>query len=491
MKMMIGYRIVMKRSLILVFLVLFGLDIFGQTITGRVVCLGKGVADVVVSNGYSVTTSDHKGKYSLQQREGNNFVFISTPSGYQINAENGIPLFYHQIEKNKEKGYDFELLPLQGSDTRHAFLLHADAQLLKDKEVKLYQKAIDDCKELLNQHPLNETFFGIDCGDLVADNHTLYPKYISTLGQLGIPFFRVVGNHDMDYNGRSNANSSQTYESFFGPSYYSFNRGKAHYVVLNDVFYIGHQYFYIGYLEEEMLSWLEKDLAQVPEGSLVFVALHIPTAIEVGSKAFDYSKLGKGVSNRKALYRILEPYKAHILSGHEHCNQNLKHTANIYEHICASVCGAWWQGPVCTDGTPCGYQVFEVDGDSVSWYYKSIGFNKDYQFKLYPVGYDGDLPEEFIVNVWNWDPDWSVEWYEDGIKKGLMEQYEGYDPDVAHIYSDKDKLDYKWIGPSLTTHLFRARPDNPNALIEVLVTDSFGNTYKETLNQKSAINKVQ
>ncbi|WP_439183378.1 calcineurin-like phosphoesterase C-terminal domain-containing protein [Carboxylicivirga taeanensis] len=460
------------------------LDVFGQTISGRVTCQGKGLKDIVVSNGYSVTSSDAKGRYSLPIRKGNAFVFISIPSGYQITVENGTPLFYHQIQENKEKGYDFELMPLESSDNKHAFLLHADAQLLKDKEFTMYEKAIDDCRQLVNQHPLKETFFGIDCGDLVADKHSIYPQYISTLNQLEIPFFRVIGNHDLDYNNRSNDKSSASYESFFGPSYYSFNRGKAHYVVLNDVFYLGHQYFYIGYLEEEMLNWLEKDLAHVPEGSLVFVALHIPTAIKTGSKAFDYASLGKGISNRLALYKILEPYKAHILSGHEHCNQNLQHKENIYEHICASVSGAWWQGPVCTDGTPCGYQVFEVEDDSVSWYYKSIGYEKDYQFKLYPVGYDANLPDEFIVNIWNWGPGWTVEWYEDGVNKGEMTQYQGYDPDVAKIYADKDKLDYKWIGPSKTTHLFKAQPAKANAVIEVRVTDSFGTTYMATLNSK-------
>ncbi len=447
-------------------------------ISGKVTCNGKGIEKVAVSNGYDVVLTDSKGRYRLEETNSKGFVFISIPSGFKIKNENGVPRFYYRIVGNEKKNYDFTLEQLEVSDVNHAFFLHADAQILKEKELPLYQNAIDDCLELLADHPLKDNFFGIDCGDLVFDNHSLYDEYTAILGKTGIPFFRVIGNHDRDYNGVSNEKSTQSFETNFGPSYYSFNRGKAHYIVLDDILYLGRDYFYIGYLTGDILTWLENDLSFVPKGSPVFVALHIPTALEEGKKPFEYSKLAERVTNCEALYKLLEPFNAHILAGHTHYSMNLFLAPNLKEHINAAVSGAWWQGKVCVDGTPNGYQVFEVRDDSVSWFYKSIGYSKDYQMRAYPVGSDKDYPDSFIVNVWNWDPSWSVCWYQNGVKMGEMVRYEGIDPEARDLYSVKDKLEHKWISPEKTSHLFMAKPTESNATIEVVATDGFMRKYK-------------
>ncbi|MCS2304177.1 hypothetical protein NXX23_20730 [Bacteroides ovatus] len=42
--------------------------------------------------------------------------------------------------------------------------------------------------------------------------------------QLDIPIYRVVGNHDMNYDGRTHETSYKTFEDTFGPSYYSFSK---------------------------------------------------------------------------------------------------------------------------------------------------------------------------------------------------------------------------------------------------------------------------
>ncbi len=77
---------------------------------------------------------------------------------------------------------------------------------------------------------------------------------------------------------------------------------------------------------------------------------------------------------------MLKPYQAHLLTGHTHYNEN-RMEDGVYEHIHAAVCSAWWTGPVCEDGTPGGYGVYEIDGNKVSWYYKSVGYAKDFQMK--------------------------------------------------------------------------------------------------------------
>lgn len=90
--------------------------------------------------------------------------------------------------------------------------------------------------------------------------------------------YRVIGNHDMEYGVRSYEHSYKSYEENFGPIYYSFNRGKAHYIVLDNCYYINRHYRYIGYIDERTLQWIEKDLAFVPKDHLVFVSMHIPSS---------------------------------------------------------------------------------------------------------------------------------------------------------------------------------------------------------------------
>ena len=39
------------------------------------------------------------------------------------------------------------------------------------------------------------------------------------------------------------------------------------------------------------------------------------------------------LNNRRALYRMLEPYNAHILSAHEHYNENYSPEPHLFEHV--------------------------------------------------------------------------------------------------------------------------------------------------------------
>lgn len=77
--------------------------------------------------------------------------------------------------------------------------------------------------------------------------------------------------------------------------------------------------------------------------------------------------------------------------------------------------GAWWQGPLCTDGTPAGYGVYEVNGDRIDWYYKSTGYPADYQMKIYSGREYPQFEGYAVANVWASDPAWEVEFTIDGV----------------------------------------------------------------------------
>lgn len=266
----------------------------------------------------------------------------------------------------------------------------------------------------------------------------------------------------MTYGGRTYEYSYQTYEDYFGPIYYSFNKGKIHYIVLNNNFYVNRDFQYIGYIDERTFVWLEKDLSYVSFDTPVILIAHIPISL---TKELQWNKLLQDeTSNAAGLFDILRGYKAHIISGHWHTNTNICYNDSLMEHNVAAVCGSWWKKSVCMDGTPAGYGVFEVDGTDVRWVYKSVGYPVEYQFKVYPQGVCKEYPSDFIANVWNWDDEWKVEWYENGKYVGAMERYTGKAPDAGN-----------------TEHLFHATPMNPQAEIMVRVTDRFGNVYEQKL----------
>lgn len=96
-----------------------------------------------------------------------------------------------------------------------------------------------------------------------------------------------------------------------------------------------------------------------------------------------------------------------------------------------------------------------------------------------PAGSSDEYPADILANVWNWDELWRVEWMEDGKVMGKMTHYTGYDPLAAKICADKSIVEYDWINPIHTRHMFRATPKNPKAKLEVKVTDRFGNVYTQ------------
>lgn len=449
------------------------------TVKGKVVSNGKGVALVQVTDGTNIVETDKKGAFSMEVQSQNEYVYYTLPSGYESPIEKGIPVFFQKIDPDlKKQEFDFEIKKSEKSQLIHKFILWADPQVLELSEFDQLEEVVADVNKTIASFPQDIPVHAICAGDNVFDQLTFFDKYKQVISQIKVPFYHVIGNHDMDYNNRSNELSAKSYSAAFGPTHFSYNVGKIHYVVLKDVFYYGYSYRYIGYIDELQLQWLEKDLQFVKPGSTVVVSLHIPTIYGESENADSYSTtLSNSVMNCSALYKVLSPYKAHILAGHSHTQWFTQVAPNISEHVHAAACGAWWQGEICTDGSPKAYTVYEVNGDSLTWYFKGVNESKEEQFKLYKTGTDNKYPECFVANVYNYDPLWKVYWYENGIMKGEMTQYWGEDPDAAELYQPGKNKKHSWLSVSETHHLFRARSENPNTTISVEVVDRFGNKF--------------
>jgi len=451
------------------------------TIEGKVTSGGRPVASVPVTDGTSITLTDAAGAYRLESNSSHRYVYYTLPSGYESVVENSLPEFYKAIPEDAGKVVraDFELLPAKGDQIRHAFFVWADPQIAFAKEFDLLAKVRDDVVATIDSYHGKMPFFGISLGDEVFEKPEFYAPYKESIARIGVPFYQVLGNHDMDFDLRSDELSDLRYCQEFGPSHYAFNRGRAHYVVLKDVFYYGYAHKYMGYITEQQLAWLEQDLKTVKPGSLVIVSLHIPTAFGGSETPAPDQTLTGSVMNNKALYKILAPYNAHILAGHSHNQWNTVISDSLFEHVHAAASGAWWQGPLCTDGVPLGYTVYEVDGDKLTWYFKASGHPRTKQMRLYYAVQDNENPGKIVANVYNYDPQWKVSWYENGVRMGSMEQFWGTDPQARRLYPPGATI-YKWLKINRTQHLFRATPHDPSAKIEVEAIDRFGNVYRSS-----------
>lgn len=449
-------------------------------LSGKVHADGKGIPGVAVTDGVNLSVTDDKGNYVLESNDDSTFVYISTPRGFEIAHEKGIARFYKNIEVQKGKfNADFNLRKLAVDDTKHAFVVWADTQIQSEEDATLLKtQAAMDTRDLIKSYGKDLPFHGIGCGDLVWDKFELFDDYKEAVHKTEIPFFQVIGNHDMDLDSRTDDNSTKTFKSHFGPTYYSFNRGEVHYVFLDDVFFTGTAQKYIGYIPENQFAWLEQDLEQVKPGTTVVVSLHIPVNTGVRRRnKLNEDPISGVVSNRRELYRILKPYNAHIMSGHTHFNEKI-FEENVIEHVHGTVCGAWWTGPICYDGTPNGYGVYEVEGSKIKWFHKAVGYEKDHQFRIYPVGAVKEKPDHFSVNVWNWDPEWKVEWFEDGKNMGEMVRETSHDPLSVELHAGAEKpAKHAWVDPVLTDHMFFAKSTAESLAIQV--TDRFKNVYRK------------
>ncbi len=443
-----------------------------KTIKGRIVSSGKLVKNVVVSDGYTVVTTSGKGAFEFVPHPDAVSLFISTPAGYAFIQQDGIARHYRLLQDIElDKEIQFELTPLPKDDNEHEFIIWADPQVRNASDVKMMmEQSVPDVQKYVQSRPANTLIHGITVGDIAWDNLEHFADYDKAVAKMGIPFFQVIGNHDMDFRKGGDETSDDTFCKTYGPTHYSFNRGEAHYVVLDNVRYLGTERDYDGYIQQNQLEWLKKDLSHVAMDKLVIVCLHIPVHL--------------ATKNKEALYELLKDRNVHIMSGHTHWHENVMDN-NIYEHNHGTVCGAWWTGDICADGTPNGYAIYKVKGKELSWHYQATGKPADYQMKIHEVGTAGNN-KQVLVNIWNYDPAWTTQYFIDEVPHGALEQTEGFDP-VAYK---------KMLGPDLpkprgfaepkkTNHLFAASVPLTANSIKVVATDRFGKTYTASHTMKT------
>jgi len=368
-----------------------------------------GLAGVAVSNGVEVVKTDAKGSYSLPKRE-SQVIFVIKPSGYQspLNANNQ-PL-NHFIHKPNGSPADFKFagskptgnlpasvdFPLVKKDENDEFriFVFGDPQPYTQQEVDFFEKDIVD--EVVG---IKNVAFGLSLGDLVGNDLSLNSPYIKAVKKIGLPWYNLLGNHDLNFDAKVDSLSDETFEADFGPANYSLNYGKVHFIVLDDVLYpdprSGKGYW--GGFREDQFKFMENDLKHVSKDQLIVLAFHIPLMNN------DIDKEGNSfrLKDRNRLFELLKDFPHTLsMSAHTHLQrQNFYGKADgwlqekpHHEYNAGTTSGDWYSGelkdngtPSSTmrDGTPKGYAFLNLKGNQYSIDYKVAGKNADYQMEVF------------------------------------------------------------------------------------------------------------
>ena len=512
----------------------------GTTVFGLVSSEEGPVANVVVSDGTEVTVTDDKGIYELKSAKKWGYVFISVPSGNELAAEGVFPQFYQTLKGAADvvEQKDFKLTKVDGQDRYKLFLLGDMHLANRTNDAAQFTQFTTDLNAYMAQHS-GQKMYALTLGDMTWDlywykNNYALPQYRETINRQvkNLQIYHTMGNHDNDFMTTSDYDAAVKYVDCIGPTFYSFNIGQVHYVVMDNIdcsAYDGtDSRNYVKKLSNEQLKWLAKDLAYVDKSTPLIVAMHAqiykPTSTGF---AFDHDS-----ANTEALLAALDGYEVHFVTGHTHKVYNITPDddvvkgRDIHEHNSGAICASWWWSGnltpgvhVSIDGAPGGYAIWDIDGTDFAWLYKSTGWPEEYQFRSYDLNnvsfsmddvpnipsnvliqlaykkYVNAYPEnsdnEVLIKIWNWNSNWELSVVDERGKTLEYTPVWAYDPlHIAALSVPRFNNSGITSTPSFVTesatNFFKVKADDADVDLTITVKDEFGHTWTEEMQRPKA-----
>ena len=514
----------------------------GTTVYGIVSSAGVGVENVVVSDGAEVTVTNEKGIYQLKSAKKWGYVFISVPSGYEVPSVGVLPQFHRALKNSADvvERADFKLEKVDGQDSYKIFMLGDMHLANRTGDLGQFAQFTSDLTDYMTRHK-GEKMYALTLGDMTWDlywysNSYYFPQYLNTVNSQikNLQIFHTMGNHDNDFQTRSDYDAAVKYVDQICPTYYSFNIGKVHYVVMDDIdcsSYDGStSRNYVKSLSAEQLDWLAKDLSHVAKTTPVVVAMHAQVFYPTTSGF----KIDHDPVSTLRLFDILDGYTVRFVTGHTHKLFNVTPDApivdghNFREYNSGSVCASWWWSGnltpgihIGTDGTPGGYGIWDVTGTDFQCLYKSTGWPEEYQFRSYDLNnvhfsmadvplmpsdisasvknaymqyvnaYPQNNDNEVLINIWNWNSDWTLSVVDEKRKTLPYTEVWAYDPLHIAALSVKRFNNAKLTQtPSFITdkftHFFKVKADDADTDLVITVKDEFGNEWTENMQRPKA-----
>lgn len=390
-----------------------------------------GLADVVVSNGRDVVTTDDEGKYSIPAHD-NSTIFITQPSGYQVPLDSdNVPQFHYNHLPEGSPDLDYGGIaptgplpsavnfPVAESDAtaqpEQNCVMAGDLQTYDLDEVGYARDgAIADLTA-------RDDFAGcgvLFLGDVVGDDLDLFSEVRDLVQPLNGPAWFLPGNHDLDFDAPTAEHSFDTFRAQLAPAYYSYDVGDTHIIALNTVQYpclseegnaaeLGTHCDdpegdpkYNARLGADQLAWLEADLATVPEDKLIVLAGHIGL-VNFNDQASPIHQ----VDQVAEIHELIGDRPAVAVSGHSHTLENMQAGDSYagwdelwgvdqlpFPHLTAgAISGDWYSGALTPDGFPVsigkdgarpGVTTLEIDGSTYAETFQASGLPESEQLNL-------------------------------------------------------------------------------------------------------------
>lgn len=510
------------------------------------------MADVVVSDGFQCVKTGADGRFSMESDLSKvKFVSVVQPSGYQAPVESGLPRFWKMLGKGDAQKINgvyqlrFTLSKVKTDPERFTMVIAGDPQPRAASATwdNFAYHSLDCCSDLwkdvgeytstISGRPV----YGMMLGDIVHENMSLYENYCKSIAQLDFPFYNVIGNHDNDPNAADDDAGAAYFESYLGPRNYSFNAGKFHVVVIDNLIMrknsSGQLKDYDQGLTDDIWKWMQNDLSYVDYSTPLIICSHSPMfMVAAGSDRSQASTTRHGADYSLLLSKYKKVY---AWAGHVHNTFNYVYDAssklpNVEVHTVSRVTGALWINEwLCEDGTPRGYVVAEADGENLSWKFKPVAyqsyapagevpsytlrdftFNADgvalrngkrldesYQVRAYPRGtYDDNY---VYANVFMYDEAWGNVTFTSQKSGTSVPMQKVTEKSRRYDAAYKEVFDFYKAGPVLgassdfvlfdksgnvtnpVSHLFRCYSAEESDSGTVTVKDRFGNEYSASV----------
>ena len=259
------------------------------------------MAKIAVSDGRNVTLTDENGNFELDLWEKAKLVYLCA-------LTEGHDDWYYNLIDGREK-YDFNAA-FTKTEGDFSFFHNSDIEI----EGRRFCDFNDFMRsEVLKHHPV----FYINGGDLARDEGIKRHYLIMNRETVGCPVRYCIGNHDF----RGEDWGESMYEKYYGPTYYSFDAGDVHFVVLSLL--MGDKPSL--YTHDDQALWLKNDLELLARDKKVFAFSHswVPK--------YEWNK-GEEPGNP---YVNLKDYQyTGCAVGHHHVN--VLHEDNGVFYICTS-----------------------------------------------------------------------------------------------------------------------------------------------------------
>lgn len=477
-----------------------------------------GLPGVLVSNGEQIVASDLHGAYELAIDALDGMVFVLKPRNYRLPVDaNQLPRFWYWHRPDGATVHDDPAIqptgPLPGR-INFGLIRQAEADefqvlVMADPQIKNLRDADFYRRDIINDLMADSdgVVFGWTLGDLVHDNLDLMPVLNRLNARVGIPWFNVLGNHDLNFDAVEDRGSADTFRSIYGPTTYAFQVGRVHFIYFDNVIHWrdkeGDKH-YVGGLRDDQLAFIEAYLSHVPVNHRIVLGMHIPLYNPGKPEEFRDQ-------DRRRLLSLLSQYPYTLsLSGHSHNQRHVYLGASEgwsgrgehHHYTVGAACGSFWSGALdarglpdatMSDGTPNGYAKIHFNSDNESQGYSvdyiSAGLSDDEWMRIYGPGaiIQNSYPNAyFYVNVFNASRRDTVLYRVDDGEWFAMLHVAEKDPFVleqnfADMVSNHP-LDNDRLSPaSISTHLWKARVDTGVDLgwhdLEVKVIDQYGRVF--------------